>query len=120
MGREPRSSPERAAGDHRSQGRDAAPHPDRQRARPGHVWIVAEYGSSAAYVRNIEANPRVRVTVGLSWRTQTVHVVPDDDPGAGQRHIGRRCNATVVPLMGTDLLTVRMGLDPAPAITVTI
>ncbi len=81
-------------------------------------WIVSEHGRCAAYVRNIEANPRVRVKVGRGWRTGTAHLVPDDDPRARQRHIGRRFNAAVVRLMGTELLTVRVDLDPAPAITV--
>jgi hypothetical protein len=30
-------------------------------------WIVAEHGRRANYVRNIEANPRVRVRVGRRW-----------------------------------------------------
>ena len=39
-------------------------------------WIVAEHGRKAAYVRNIERNPRVRVKVrdsqGLRWRMAPV------------------------------------------------
>lgn len=37
-------------------------------------WIVAEHDRSAAYVRNIEANPRVRVKVGRRWRTGSAHL----------------------------------------------
>jgi deazaflavin-dependent oxidoreductase (nitroreductase family) len=74
------------------------------------VWIVAEHGRKAAYVRNIEADPRVRIKIGRRWRTGTAHVMPDDDPRARQRSMPSM-NATVVRLMGTDLLTVRVDLD---------
>src|SRR4051812_33332415 len=49
------------------------------------LWVVAEHGRKAGYVRNIEANPRVRVKVGRHWRTGTAHPMPDDDPRARQR-----------------------------------
>jgi deazaflavin-dependent oxidoreductase (nitroreductase family) len=76
-------------------------------------WIVAEHGRRAGYVRNIEANPRVRVLTGRRWRTGTAHVLPDDDPRERQRQLGR-LNAFAVRAMGTDLLTVRIDLDPEP------
>jgi deazaflavin-dependent oxidoreductase (nitroreductase family) len=75
-------------------------------------WIVTEHGRSAAYVRNIEADPRVRITVGRRWRTGTAVVLPEDDAHERQRRIGRRFNAAVVRMMGTDLLTVRVDLEP--------
>jgi deazaflavin-dependent oxidoreductase (nitroreductase family) len=74
-------------------------------------WIVAEHGRQAAYVRNIEANSRVRVKVKGRWRSGTAHVLPDDDPLG--RRLDRRLNAAVVRAMGTDLLTVRIDLDQA-------
>lgn len=81
-------------------------------------WIVAEHGRRAAYVRNIEANPRVRVAVGGRWRTGTARLVPDDDPQQRRRAIARagigtRINAATVGVMGTELLTVRVDLDRA-------
>lgn len=75
-------------------------------------WIVAEHGRNAAYVRNIAANPRVRVNVRGRWRSGTAHLLPDDDARERQRKIGRRLNAAVVRVMGTQLLTVRIDLDP--------
>ncbi len=75
-------------------------------------WIVAEHGRRAAYVRNIEADPRVRVNVRGRWRSGTARLLPDDDPRDRQRKIGRRLNGAVVRLMGTELLTVRIDLDP--------
>ena len=84
-------------------------------------WIVAEHGRHAAYVRNIAANPRVRVKVRdgfmrSRWLTGTAHVLPDDDPLERQRllagnNLGRRVNAAAVRAAGTELLTVRIDLD---------
>ena len=48
-------------------------------------WIVAEHGERAAYVRNIRANPRVRVKVRRRWRTGTAVPVPEGDWRARQR-----------------------------------
>jgi deazaflavin-dependent oxidoreductase (nitroreductase family) len=76
------------------------------------LWIVAEHGRRASYVRNIEADPRVRVKVGRRWRTGTAHLMPDDDPRERQRSMPS-LNAVTVRLMGSDLLTVRVDLDPA-------
>jgi deazaflavin-dependent oxidoreductase (nitroreductase family) len=73
-------------------------------------WIVAEHGRRAGYVRNIMANPRVRVRIGRRWRTGTAHLMPDDNPRARQRSM-RKLNAAVVRALGTDLLTVRIDLD---------
>jgi deazaflavin-dependent oxidoreductase (nitroreductase family) len=76
-------------------------------------WIVAEHGRKAGYVRNIEANPRVRVFVRGAWRAGTAHPLPDDDPVARQRQLPS-LNARFVRLMGTDLLTIRIDLEPLP------
>jgi deazaflavin-dependent oxidoreductase (nitroreductase family) len=83
-------------------------------------WIVAEHGRRAAYVRNIEADPRVRVRMrvrgSVVWRTGVATVVPEDDPYVRQRQLSqmsasRRLNAFVVRAMGTELLTVRIDLN---------
>jgi deazaflavin-dependent oxidoreductase (nitroreductase family) len=76
------------------------------------LWIVAEHGRRASYVRNIEADPRVRVKIGRRWRTGTATVLPDDDPRARLDRIGRRVNGAMVRAVGTDLLTIRVDLDP--------
>jgi len=74
-------------------------------------WIVAEQGRKAAYVRNIEADPRVRVRVGRRWRSGVAHVLEDDDTRARQRGMPR-IHAASVRAMGTELVTVRIDLDP--------
>jgi deazaflavin-dependent oxidoreductase (nitroreductase family) len=84
-------------------------------------WLIAEHGHRAGYVRNVEREPRVRVKVRRGvryvWRTGTARVLDDDDPAARQRQLGRThpirvITAWVVRVMGTDLVTVRIDLDP--------
>jgi len=83
-------------------------------------WIVAEHGQNAAYVRNIGANPRVRLKLrdGLRsrWHSGTAHLLSDDDPRERQRWLatqlpGSKSNAAAVRFFGTQLLTVRIDLD---------
>src|SRR5436309_2671363 len=81
----------------------------------GAPWIVAEHGRSANYVRNLEADPRVRVKIGRRWRSGTATVLPDDDPRVRLDRIGRRVNGFMVRAVGTDLLTIRVDLDPERA-----
>ena len=78
------------------------------------VWFVSEHGRRSDYVKNLEADPRVRIRLRRRWRTGRAETVPDDDPYA-------RLEATkwfpghagTVRVMGTDLLTVKITLDPA-------
>lgn len=73
-------------------------------------WMVSEHGEHSDYVRNIKANPAVRVRIGGQWRSGTAHLLPGDDP---LRRLGDlpRLNSAVVRLMGSDLLTIRVDLD---------
>jgi deazaflavin-dependent oxidoreductase (nitroreductase family) len=77
-------------------------------------WIVTEHGHKANYVRNIEANPRVRVNAGRGWRTGTARIV-DDDPEARLAQIvalnpRARANADIVRNTGTENLVIRIDL----------
>lgn len=74
-------------------------------------WVIAEHGRHSDWVRNILANPRVRVKVNGCWRSGTGHLMPDDDPVARQQGLDS-FNARVVRFVGTELLTVRVDLDP--------
>jgi deazaflavin-dependent oxidoreductase (nitroreductase family) len=80
------------------------------------VWMVAEHGLRAAYVRNIEANPRVRVRIKGRWRQGTAHPLPDDDWRERLRMISRgrpglRFNSAVVRMMHSTPATIRIDLD---------
>ena len=79
------------------------------------LWIVTEHGRRAGYVRNLEADTRVRVRVGRRWRTGTARVLEDDDWRERQRRMPGRLNSAMVRAMGTEHLTVRVDLDPAEA-----
>ncbi len=83
-------------------------------------WIVAEHGWRANYVRNIQADPRVRVRLRIGWRYRWVRgvatVLPADDPLARQHRIVRwhplrALNAINVRVLGGDLLTVHVLLE---------
>ncbi|MGX1131358.1 deazaflavin-dependent oxidoreductase (nitroreductase family) [Streptomyces glaucescens] len=73
-------------------------------------WLVSEFGERSQYVRNIQADPRVRVRVGGRWHTGTAHLLPDDDAVARLRTLPR-FNSAAVRTIGTDLLTIRVDLD---------
>ena len=83
-------------------------------------WVVAQHGRDADYVRNIEADPRVRVKGSLSrtgWRTGTAHILDDDDPEERVRILGsgsrwRRLCLQATGAVATNPLTVRIDLDP--------
>src|SRR5690348_8999878 len=83
-------------------------------------WLVAEHGMKAGYVRNIERDPRVRLRLRegfrTRWRTGTAHLLPDDDPRERQRWLASHLpssagNARAVRFFGTQLLSIRIGLD---------
>ncbi|GIF75593.1 nitroreductase/quinone reductase family protein [Asanoa siamensis] len=80
-------------------------------------WLVSQRGRDADWVRDLTAEPRVRVRVsGGRWRAGTAHVVAGDDPAARRQSIGttlarRLCLATAA-LSDADPVTVRIDLDP--------
>ena len=76
-------------------------------------WLISEHGIRAGYVRNIQANPRVRVKIGPRWRTGTAHILREDDALKRLRETGR-FNARAVRFWGNpdELRTLRIDLDP--------
>jgi deazaflavin-dependent oxidoreductase (nitroreductase family) len=74
-------------------------------------WIVTEHGYAADYVKNIQQQPRVRVKVGRRWYAGTAHILPDDDPRERLRRLRRPVNDTLLRLVGTQQLTVRVDLE---------
>ncbi|NYI87076.1 deazaflavin-dependent oxidoreductase (nitroreductase family) [Amycolatopsis endophytica] len=76
----------------------------------GAFWFVSGDGPRAAYIRNIEANPAVRVRLGSTWRTGTAHLLPEDDPYERLNKLPA-FNSMMVRRLGTAPLTVRVDLD---------
>ncbi|MFD3491873.1 nitroreductase/quinone reductase family protein [Streptomyces sp. NPDC058690] len=72
-------------------------------------WLVSEYGEKSQYVRNIQADPQVRVRIKGRWHAGTAHLVPQDDARARLRTLPR-LNSAAVRAVGTNLLTVRIDL----------
>jgi deazaflavin-dependent oxidoreductase (nitroreductase family) len=79
--------------------------------RGDEFWIVTEHGWSAYYVKNIQADPRVRVKVGRTWHSGTAHILEDDDPRERMRKLGRPANDSLVRAVGTQHLVIRIDLD---------
>jgi deazaflavin-dependent oxidoreductase (nitroreductase family) len=83
-------------------------------------WIIAEHGTRAGYVHNIQHDPhvRVRLRIGLRyrWVPGIATICPGDDALARQRqiiawHPLRALNAVSVRVFGADLLTVHVQLN---------
>lgn len=73
-------------------------------------WLVSEFGDRSQYVRNIQADPRVRVRVRGRWHSGTAVPLPDDDAKARLAALPRM-NSAAVRAMGDNLLTIRVDLD---------
>ncbi len=75
-------------------------------------WLVAAHGVQADYVRNLQANPQVRVKIGRRWRSGTAVLLPDDDAAARSRTLPYRWDAAIGRAMASARLTIRIDLDP--------
>lgn len=81
------------------------------------LWLVAEAGQKTDWLRNIEADPRVRVKIGRRWRSGTGQVLADDDSVARARWVKdqlggwHRLDPLAAPLFWTEPQTVRIDLD---------
>jgi deazaflavin-dependent oxidoreductase (nitroreductase family) len=75
------------------------------------LWVVAEQGRHAGYVRNIEADPVVRVRLRGRWVPARGHLVDDDNPVERLQTFRRERHARLVRTLGTELLTLRFDLD---------
>jgi deazaflavin-dependent oxidoreductase (nitroreductase family) len=72
-------------------------------------WFVSEFGDKSQYVRNIQANPSVRVRLRGRWHNGVAHLVSDDDPHERLRSLPQ-FNSFGVRTFGTNLLTIRVDL----------
>jgi deazaflavin-dependent oxidoreductase (nitroreductase family) len=75
-------------------------------------WLIAAHGYQADYVRNLAADPRVRVKIGRRWRAGTAVILPDDDVVARAKAHPHRLDAALGRLIASTPLTVRIDLDP--------
>lgn len=73
-------------------------------------WLVSEFGDRSQYVRNIQADPRVRIRSRGRWHSGTAVLLPEDDAKARLAALPRM-NSAAVRAMGDNLLTIRVDLD---------
>ena len=74
-------------------------------------WLVAAHGTQADFVRNLQAQPAVRVKVGGLWRAGTAVVLPDDDADARSRTLPYQWDAALGRMMASSPLTIRIDLE---------
>lgn len=79
-------------------------------------WIVSEHGLRCDYVKNLVANPMVKVKIGRSWRSGTASLVDGDDPLARRRKIEGngligRADGVIFRASARQPVTVRIALD---------
>ena len=82
-------------------------------------WVVAQDGHQCAYVRNLLADPNVRVKGPRQpWRQGRAFVAPDVDGHAKRREIDRRnglsgaVDGLIFRAASTVLVTVKIELEP--------
>jgi deazaflavin-dependent oxidoreductase (nitroreductase family) len=80
------------------------------------LWMIAQHGRHAGWVRNFEAKPQVRVRLGRRWRTGTAELLPDDDVRARIRTFadgpaGRAMTAAMFRALESQPVTVRIQLE---------
>ncbi len=92
-------------------------------------WLIAGLGEQAQYVKNISADPRVRVKarparlrdgLRMRWYSGTAHPLPEDDAAARHEQLGRgrpgyRLDGILLRRLASlgsgRMLTIRIDLD---------
>jgi deazaflavin-dependent oxidoreductase (nitroreductase family) len=80
-------------------------------------WIVSEHGLRCDYVRNLIANPRVRVKIGRAWRSGTAEIVESDNALDRRRRLDAanglvgRFDGVIFRASASQPVTVRVDLD---------
>ena len=78
---------------------------------------VDEHGIASACVKNLSAQPHVRVQLGRQWRPGTAVCLPEDDPLVRRAWIDRRngvagrLEGIVFRAFASTPLTIRIDLD---------
>jgi deazaflavin-dependent oxidoreductase (nitroreductase family) len=80
------------------------------------LWLIAQHGAHAGWVRNFQDRPRVRVRLGRQWRSGTAELVPEDDVKARIRTfsdsaVGRAITAASFRALESQPVSVRIALE---------
>jgi deazaflavin-dependent oxidoreductase (nitroreductase family) len=73
------------------------------------VWLIAVHGPHAAFVKNLVAEPEVRVKIRGRWLRGRAHLQPLDPERLSQFNLYARGGPRT---MGIDPALVRIDLDP--------
>ena len=80
-------------------------------------WLISEHGRRSAYVKNLLANPDVRVKVGRRWYSGRATCLPDDDARRRRRQLddrngaSGRLNGKFFDASATEPMTIRIDLE---------
>jgi hypothetical protein len=80
-------------------------------------WLVSEHGLRCDYVKNLVANPSVRVKIRRQWRSGVASLVTEDAGLARRRQLDRangvigRADGLIFRASASDPVTVRIDLD---------
>jgi deazaflavin-dependent oxidoreductase (nitroreductase family) len=80
------------------------------------LWLIAQHGGHAGWVRNFQERPQVRVRLGRQWRSGTAELVPEDDVKARIRTfsdsaVGRAITAAGFRALESQPVSVRIALE---------
>jgi deazaflavin-dependent oxidoreductase (nitroreductase family) len=73
------------------------------------VWVIAQHGIHAGWVRNLQADPEVRLRLRRRWHHGTAELVPADDADARVRTFVRS------PALGVLLAAAFRATQTTPA-----
>jgi deazaflavin-dependent oxidoreductase (nitroreductase family) len=83
-------------------------------------WVVAQRGGDSDFVKNLLANPRVRLKVGGRWHIGSATLLPGDDALARRRQLDRankwigRADGLIFRVGAANPRTIRIDLDASP------
>jgi deazaflavin-dependent oxidoreductase (nitroreductase family) len=82
-------------------------------------WLISEHGVRSAYVKNLLADPHVRVKVGRRWHKGRATCLPDDDARRRRTDLDRRngasgrLNGKFFDASASEPMTIRIDLEPS-------
>jgi len=79
------------------------------------VWLIAQHGEHAGWVRNLVADPRVKLLFKREWVDGTAELIPSDDVRSraatfAASPFGRRVLSAAVSALETRPVSVRITL----------
>ena len=80
-------------------------------------WLVAEHAERCSYVKNLIADPRVRMKIKRRWYAGRATIVADDDGDHRRRELDRangiigRFDGVIFRAAASEPLTIRIDLE---------